>query len=52
MDEYEFIEYFNKTVNIIYKELQEQMYINWYTKEQLKDMTLDLLNKINNMEVN
>ena len=30
--------------------LQEQMYLNWYSKEQLKDMTLQFLKFINKME--
>lgn len=50
MNEYEFIQYVENAFKDMSGKLQEQMYLNWYSKEQLKDMTLEFLKFINKME--
>lgn len=50
MNEYEFIQYVENAFKDINVKMQEQMYLNWYSKEQLKEMTLEFLKSINKME--
>ena len=50
MNESEFINYVKDVLKDINVKMQEQMYLNWYSKEQLKDMTLEFLQSINKME--